>query len=73
MIPFLHLSNLRKSFGTVPVLRGVELALFPGEIYGLMGENGADKSTLIKILLGNPGGRLHHLHDEWRIPVIGGG
>ena len=53
MIPFLHLSNLQKSFGSVPVLRGVELTLFSGEIHGLMGENGAGKSTLIKILSGN--------------------
>ncbi len=63
----------QKSFGSVPVLRGVELALFSGEIHGLMGENGAGKSTLIKILSGEPGGRLHHLHDEWRIYVIGRG
>ena len=35
------------------MLRRVELALFSGEIHGLMGENGAGKSTLIKILLGN--------------------
>ena len=53
MIPFLHLSNLQKSFGSVPVLREVDLALFSGEIHGLMGENGAGKSTLIKILSGN--------------------
>ena len=53
MIPFLHLGNLQKSFGSVPVLCGVELALFSGEIHGLMGENGAGKSTLIKILSGN--------------------
>ncbi len=53
MIPFLHLSNVHKSFGSVPVLRGVELTLFSGEIHGLMGENGAGKSTLIKILSGN--------------------
>ena len=53
MIPFLRLSNLQKSFGSVPVLSGVELTLFSGEIHGLMGENGAGKSTLIKILSGN--------------------
>ena len=53
MIPFLHLNKVQKSFGNVPVLRGVELALFSGEIHGLMGENGAGKSTLIKILSGN--------------------
>ncbi|MGA0769396.1 MAG: ATP-binding cassette domain-containing protein, partial [bacterium] len=53
MIPFLHLSNVHKSFGSVPVLRGVELTLFSSENLGMMGENRAGKSTLIKILSGN--------------------
>ena len=35
-----------------PVLRGVSLALYPGEVAGLVGENGAGKSTLMKILVG---------------------
>jgi ABC-2 type transport system ATP-binding protein len=34
------------------VLRGVSLALYPGEVVGLVGENGAGKSTLMKILVG---------------------
>lgn len=34
------------------VLRGVSLALYPGEVAGLVGENGAGKSTLMKILVG---------------------
>jgi ABC-2 type transport system ATP-binding protein len=40
---------VRKQF---PVLRGVDMQLFPGEVVGLVGENGSGKSTLMKILVG---------------------
>ena len=44
--------DVEKSFGPVPVLRGVTLSMHPGEIHTLMGENGAGKSTLFKIMSG---------------------
>ncbi|MFN8621289.1 MAG: ATP-binding cassette domain-containing protein [Chloroflexota bacterium] len=44
--------GIRKLFGAVEALRGVDLDLFPGEILGLVGDNAAGKSTLMKVLCG---------------------
>ena len=48
----LEMKNIHKSFGSVKVLKGVDLTLRRGEVLGLIGENGAGKSTMIKILCG---------------------
>lgn len=44
--------DVRKSYGGVSVLRGVNLGVHGGEILGLIGANGAGKSTLIDIISG---------------------
>jgi rhamnose transport system ATP-binding protein len=50
--PLLRLSQIRKGFGGVLALRGVELEVRAGEVLGLIGENGAGKSTLVNIATG---------------------
>jgi ABC-2 type transport system ATP-binding protein len=43
-------SGLEKSFGTARAVRGVDLAVPPGSVYGMLGPSGAGKTTTIKIL-----------------------
>ncbi len=52
MTAVLELSQVSKSFGGVEVLHGVDFALRAGEVHALIGENGAGKSTIMKILGG---------------------
>lgn len=52
MSPILRVEGLTKAFGGVPVLRGVSMSMEPGEIVALAGENGAGKSTFMKIVTG---------------------
>lgn len=48
----LALSGITKVFPGVKALDGVQLKLFPGQVTSLIGENGAGKSTVVKILTG---------------------
>ena len=48
----LAVHGLRKRYGPVEALRGVDLEVGEGELVGLLGPNGAGKSTLVKILVG---------------------
>ena len=48
----LTLHGIRKSFGAVDVLHGVDLSVEAGEVIGLVGDNGAGKSTLMKTITG---------------------
>ena len=48
----LELTDVSKSFGGVQALREVDFTLLPSQIHGLAGENGAGKSTMMKIIAG---------------------
>ncbi len=50
--PILALRDVQKSFGPVQVLYDIDMELIPGEVHALIGENGAGKSTAMKIMSG---------------------
>jgi ABC-2 type transport system ATP-binding protein len=50
--PVIAAGGLTKRYGDVTAVRDVSLRVSPGEIYGLLGLNGAGKTTMIRMLLG---------------------
>jgi simple sugar transport system ATP-binding protein len=50
--PRVKLSGIKKRFGAIEALKGVDLDIYSGECLGLVGDNAAGKSTLSKILSG---------------------
>jgi len=50
--PAVEAVGLRKRFGDLVAVDGIDLALAPGRIYGLLGPNGSGKTTLIRLLVG---------------------
>jgi ABC-2 type transport system ATP-binding protein len=48
----ISLEGIKKSYGKARVLKGVDLAIEKGDIFGLVGKNGAGKTTIFKIILG---------------------
>ena len=52
MEPLLKAINLTKHFGGLTAVNNVSIDIFPGEVVGLVGDNGAGKSTFIKMISG---------------------
>ena len=50
--PFLEIKGIKKKYGSVEALKGVNLSVYTGEVLAIVGDNGAGKSTIIKILSG---------------------
>jgi len=63
--PVVELQNIKKNFGAVQALKGVDLTLYHNEVLGLMGDNAAGKSTLMKVLSGA------YIPDEGEILIEG--
>ena len=64
-LPVIEMRNIKKNFGAVQALRGVDLALQHNEVLGLVGDNAAGKSTLMKVLSGA------YIPDEGEILIEG--
>jgi octopine/nopaline transport system ATP-binding protein len=48
--PVLHIHGLRKAFGTLEVLRGIDLDAFEGDVISILGASGSGKSTLLRCI-----------------------
>ena len=58
----LAVKNLKKSYGEIEVLHGIDFDLRRGEVHAILGENGAGKSTLVKCLSGFEARNDGHLY-----------
>lgn len=63
--PVVEMRNIKKNFGAVQALKGVDLTLHQNEVLGLVGDNAAGKSTLMKVLSGA------YVPDEGEIYIEG--
>lgn len=69
--PVLSLDAVSKSFGPIEVLHDINLSLRPGEVHALIGENGAGKSTTMKILAGYQPATSGHLKLDGNVTRFG--
>ena len=65
--PVIRASGLRKSYGDVEAVRGIEIEVGPGEVFAFLGPNGAGKTTTVEILEGyreRDGGEVEVLGED---------
>ena len=71
--PLAELREVEAGYGKTLVLRGVDLAVHPGEIVALVGDNGAGKTTTVRLLAGLLSAKRGQVLVNGRKPRAGGG
>jgi len=51
-VPALRIENLKKSYGAVPVLKGIDLSVEQGDVVAVIGRSGSGKSTMLRCING---------------------
>ena len=70
--PLIETRALSAGYGTLPVLRDLDLEVRPGEVVALLGPNGAGKTTTLRALSGDltpMGGEVRWLGESGRVPL----
>lgn len=71
--PALNVSGIAKTFGGARALKGISFDVAPGEVHGLLGQNGCGKSTFVKVLAGfhapDPGGSIEVFGQPLPFPM----
>jgi D-xylose transport system ATP-binding protein len=70
--PILELKGVNKSFGVVHVLHDVDFHVYPGQVTALVGDNGAGKSTMVKVIAGIYGMDTGEFHFEGKAVHVTG-
>lgn len=65
----IKVNNLAFSYGSIPVLENITMNLEPGKIYGLLGENGVGKTTLLTLLCGLKKAREGYVETDGVCPA----
>lgn len=71
--PIIQVKGIHKYYGKIHALDNIDFHIYPGEVVGLVGDNGSGKSTFVKILSGvlSPdGGKIYYNGKETRISSV---